>query len=457
MSVLKLLAGAWLGATMVAAAWPGTGSEAPEWRVREEIRIGAGAGIERLAQVSKLVAGRDGRIHVLTATDELIAFDRSGRLVHRRSVLSEERRDSILRATALASARRMLDERARGPIGPGGYDVRSGPGYDDVRSDSSRALGWVGDSLWVALRGTGTIALIGQDGRVARESAYSPAVDGNPANFPVSVLVDRSLLRTISWRASTPRAREHSVPPPPESFRMPVVPGPPNRQEDDADRGFLVRASADGKVIQALEIFTEPQLPVVVRNPYGSGVQLEVPFQDHPLIAVTPDGAQVIFVERYRPPRVGPTHYSVVRYNVATGERSVRRHSYVPRSITRATVDSLLTLILDAPGAWVTDRFRYGFPSLPAAKAAIEAALEIPAHHPPVIDLVAGADHGVWIREHGASPWTVLDRDGAVAGTVTLPPGVRLLYADAETAWGVMNPRGPDRSAVLVRYRLLKP
>ena len=420
------------------------------------MRIGAGAGIDRLPRVSRVVAAPDRSVHVLTVTDELIAFDRSGRLVGRHRVITEERRRAISSAEEMAVIERMREDRLRAPRGPGRYEMRGGP-YGAMAPDKSRTLGWIGDSLWVATRGTGTVALFRPDGRAIREIPYTPSLEGSPASVPLGLLADGSLLRTISWRDASPRARERSMPPPPETFRMPVIPVPPHGDEDDAGRGFLLRASADGEVLQGLEIFAEPRLPVLIRNPYGSAVQLDVPFRDHPLIAVTPDGAEVIFLERYRATRPGSASYSIARFDVTARRRSARHYPYVPRPVSRATIDSVLTLIMDGPGSPVTDRFVYGFPSVAAATAVIEAALEIPAYHPPVTDLVAGADHTVWLREHASSPWTVLDRAGAVIGTVALPSGVRLVHADAESAWGVIDPPlVSDSSAVLVRYRLVK-
>ena len=420
------------------------------------MRIGAGAGIDRLPRVSRVVAGPDGSVHVLTVTDELIAFDRTGRLMGRHRVITEERRRAISSAEAMAAIERMRNDRIRAPGVPDRYQVSGGP-YGATAPDSSRSLGWIGDSLWVATRGTETVALFRPDGRAVREIPYAPSLEGSPASVPLGLLADGSLLRTISWRDASPRARQRSMPPPPETFRMPVIPVPPHGDEDDAGRGFLLRASGDGTVLQGLEIFAEPRLPVLIRNPYGSTVQLDVPFQDHPLIAVTPDGAEVIFLERYRATRPGSASYSIARFDVTTRRRSARHHPYVPRPVTRATIDSLLSVIMDSRGSPVTDHFVYGFPSVTAARTVVEAALEIPAYHPPVAALVAGADHTLWLREHASSAWTVLGRDGAVVGTVALPSGVRLVHADAESAWGVIDPaRGSDRSAVLVRYRIVK-
>ena len=458
MSVLRPLGGALLVATALGAAWPASINPTPEWRAREELRIGGGPGIGKLPRVSRVAVGRDGAVHVLTRTDELMAFDPRGGQFARQHVISGDRRNAITKDEVLAGMRRTREESEHLPRGAGRYESGSGPGFTAVTSDSSRGLGWIGDSLWAAVRGTDTIALFRPDGRRVGEIAYSPSLDGSPASFPLGMLADGSLLRTISSRDPGTRAPERSMPPPPEAFRMPVIPGPPSREDDEADHGFLVRASTDGRVLQGLEIFAERRLPVVLRNPYGSAVKLGIPFQDHPLIAVTPDGAEVIFVERYRPSRQGSASYSVARYDVLTRRRTAHHYPYTPRPVSRTSIDSLLALIVDSPGAPVSDHFVHGFPSVRAAKAVVEAALEIPPYHPPVIDLVAGADRTVWLREHATAPWRVIGRDGALLGTVALPPGVRLVHADAEVAWGVVDPpRGSDASAVLIRYRLLKP
>jgi hypothetical protein len=60
-----------------------------------------------------------------------------------------------------------------------------------------------------------------------------------------------------------------------------------------------------------------------------------------------------------------------------------------------------------------------------------------PENHAPYDSLVAGHDGELWVRRADpfvgeATVWTVLKRDGAATGTVTLPAGMRPLHAGAD-------------------------
>jgi hypothetical protein len=114
--------------------------------------------------------------------------------------------------------------------------------------------------------------------------------------------------------------------------------------------------------------------------------------------------------------------------------------------------------MVDSADSPLQRSFLNGFPSTTTARHTIRAALDVPAFHAPVTEVLAGADRTVWLREHGTGKWIVLARDGNVLGRIALPSGARLLHGDRETAWAVLEPtRGRAGSRALVRYRLEAP
>jgi hypothetical protein len=238
---------------------------------------------------------------------------------------------------------------------------------------------------------------------------------------------------------------------------MPIVPGPALPGANMPAQELLVRTRPDGTVLQGLEIYVAARPPIVIQGPYGSA-RFPYPFQDNPLIGVSPDGREVVFVERYGATRPGPARYSIARFDVVTGKRSARFHEYTPFPITPRAIDSLLTRLVDSATTAARGAFSYAFPSPGEAKAALRAALDPPAFHIPVTDMLVGADRTVWLAERLTGRWLAHTPDGGIAGRVALPPGARLVYADRDTIW-VANvaPGGRTGARVLVRYRIVKP
>jgi hypothetical protein len=419
-------------------------AQVPEWTVREELRLGDGTGsVGRLPPISRLIPGRDGSVYALAPSGELLVIGPRGASVRRTRTLVE--------ALTPSGVRERADSFARRPAFP-----RQGASADVLAG--GLFAGRTGDTLWVTGRGMRKVVLLAPTGDPIGAIPYDSTVAGGPADPPLALLADGSLLRTIisRERPSWPPPRT-MPPPPPGTYRMPVIPGPPVAEADAPDQGFLVRVAPDGNVIQGLEIFAVGRKEVTLRNRYGEAARVPVPFADDPLIAVTPDGSEVVFVERYRASRPGSASYSVARFDVTTGKRMARHYEYTPAPMTMSTVDSVLARMVDSADSPLPRSFIDGFSSSTAARNAIRTALDVPAYHAPITEIVAGADRTVWLREHATGNWIVLARNGSARGRVALPSGARLLFGDGETAWAVIEPaHGRAGSRVLVRYRFVK-
>jgi hypothetical protein len=442
-----------LGVALTLSAARSTTSGQPEWTLREDMRLGAAAGPEDdLPPIGRVVVGRDGTVFALGTAGEIIVFDRAGSILRRVRGL----RDSVIQASTrelMDSAIARLDSTVRRQqIGVSSVFTLGGV------SRAAPAMGLIGDTLWVITERAGRVTLFGRQGDVVGTIPYTRNVVGGLADTPLALLADRSLLRTITPPVLPQNRPDPPMPPPPGQYRMPVIPAPPVPEADREARGFLLRASPGGVVVQGLEIFIESRASFTVPNQYGETARLPHPFGDAPLVAVTPDGSEIVFVERYSAARAGPASFLVARFDVRTGKRTARRHEYLASPIQPASVDSIVSRMVDSANTPLARWFYYGFPSPGAAKATVRAALDVPSYHVPVTEVVAGADRTVWLREQTSGRWSAYGADGEVAGRIAIPPGARFLYADDRAIWvGVELPRGQPGARVLVRYRLERP
>jgi hypothetical protein len=423
-------------------------SEPPEWTLREELRLGNAPGAaDDLSSVTRAVTGRDGSLYVLTRSGEIVTFDRAGRPTGRMLSWTDSVSRLEQREWAEEAMRRMREEL---PIQSGSFVMRSSP-------LPPSSLGWLGDTLWTVRNGSLRVTLLSAKGGVVGRIPYVTNSASGGIDLPLALLADRSLLRTI-----TPRQGPDAPPsmPGPSRFgayRMPIIPGPRLPEAEPPVQSFLVRTSLDGTVLQGLEIFIEDPHEFTVRNPYGELVRAPFPFAEEPLIAATPDGAEVVFVERYGADRPGVATYSIARFDVATGKRTASRHEYLPAAITPAAVDSILNGIIDGPTTKFGARFLEGFESPTAARAAIREALDVPAYHPPVTDIVVGADRTVWLRDRVTGSWLAHAANGRIAGRITLPAGSRLVHGDDVTLWAAADlPGGTPRAQTITRYRIVR-
>jgi hypothetical protein len=70
---------------------------------------------------------------------------------------------------------------------------------------------------------------------------------------------------------------------------------------------------------------------------------------------------------------------------------------------------------------------------------AVERALGLPRHYPPIEQAVFGTDGTIWLKRMTGVPdgtWLVLDSDGAMMYHVQISPGIEVQQATATSIWG---------------------
>ena len=116
-----------------------------------------------------------------------------------------------------------------------------------------------------------------------------------------------------------------------------------------------------------------------------------------------------------------------------------RRIPYVPVPIQPAVRDSAIGIL--AEQSLPRDRKPIDGADRSSVFEQIRSQLVVPAHEPPITQLIAGNDGSIWIRgaEHGAGGpiWRIFDRDGVEVGRVHAPARLRVAFADLARILGV--------------------
>ena len=417
--------------TVVAAlAWGGErASRVPpsEWTLREELRLGVEPGpADDLAGLRGIAVSPTGTVYAFGVGD-LVVFGPDRRATRRPSVST--------------------------------IPLRGGPG----------GFGWWRDSLWAYDARGSFIALLNARGDVVRKLPYvgepwdSPADSEHRSGEPtalrrsrrallgdttfLALLADGSVLRTMPLPDASdtlPRAT------------MRIIPGPARVDTSTRVTTLLVRAALTGEVLRGLEMLAGPWSDARVPSPYGHVARVAQPFQDHQLVATTPDGSEVIVVERFAPLRPGLATYAIARFHAVTGRRWSHRFQYDPTPVTETDVEVALSRMLDSARGAVPPQFVHGFPSRVAAASALRSVIRRPAYHSPFTDIVVGADRSVWLLEHATGRWVAHTADGRVAGSIALPARGRPVHADSGVLWTVAPATEPGRGQVLIRHRIIE-
>ena len=392
-------------------------SSPPEWKLREDLRLGADPGADDdLFSVEGIVVSPSGTVFALD--NGVITVFASG-----------------------ARTRRFLVPRLTAPHDAAGRAV---------------AMGSHGDRLWI-FQPPRFVTLLDSSGSLIRRSPYhgGPPAQGagrarelllGDSTF-IALLADGSYLRTMS-----PPGEEDGPPP----ARMYVLPLPAAVDTSTQATTLLVRAANHGEALQGLEVLTGQWSDARVASPYGHVGIVPQPFQDHQLVGAAPGGTEVIVVERHAAAHPDRAAYSVIRFQSPSWKRTAHRFPYQPAPITAADVDTAIARIVDGPGPGVSSLFLSGFPSRAAATAAVRAVIRRPSWHTPVTDLVVGSDRTVWLRERQTNRWLAHTPDGRIAGSIVVPLGSRLMYAGDRSVW-VLAPLPGGRSGqdVLIRYQIV--
>ena len=186
-------------------------------------------------------------------------------------------------------------------------------------------------------------------------------------------------------------------------------------------------------------MFLEPQTIWAVLDPgapRGFGAYRPQPFADNDLVRLSPVAAEYVVVGRRMDPDAEQATFSVARIRVAGDTLFHRDFAYDPVPIPAGAPDSLA----QAWGAMLAKSRFAGAPTPATAAAWARDGLYVPAHHPPVRDLIPGIDGTIWLeraRDASSSEWLVLDPDGTPLHRVRLPANVTVMAASRDRVWGV--------------------
>lgn len=191
-----------------------------------------------------------------------------------------------------------------------------------------------------------------------------------------------------------------------------------------------------------------------IMDPNGFNAFRPQPFSDTELVQLAPNEAAIVQVTR-AVSGSGPARFRVVKRTFDGDTLFAEEYGYRPVPIAAALVDSLIRDVGKS-----IEELRRHFPRAPTPARAEElarASLYIPAHHPPVSNLVIGRDGTLWLRREdtgtGRVKWSLVSAEGEPLGTLEAPAGLRIMAADRHTAWGLEK----DELDVpyIVRYRVV--
>ena len=149
------------------------------------------------------------------------------------------------------------------------------------------------------------------------------------------------------------------------------------------------------------------------------------PFEDPPLVQAMADGSGLAVVERRAATSRGPARFRVTRIGIDGDTLWAREYPYTPVRTPGAVVDAGVEQIVErlSRGRGVRT---------PPRPAEIERALRsgghVPEGLPPVTATASGDDGTLWLRREETAAetvrWEVLDRNGVLQATLSLPARV---------------------------------
>jgi hypothetical protein len=321
---------------------------------------------------------------------------------------------------------------------------RRGGGPDEFPG-AFTAMGWTGDTLWVAVGGR--ITMISPSRTVLRSMT---ATSGLPANAtlprvgrldPLAIYSDRSYLAlpaigppfppgfdttSVAFIRVSPLGGGRIV------ARLPLGPPETTAKHYPTQRP---RVAPDPSHLPAAPPPKDP--PLTLGLPVPRSV---IPFYPVPVEAVSADGSRIAVVTtRMTSPRAGNFRLTLLR---ETGDTIYSRtYPFTGVPTPRAMAESEV-------------RTAVGFFRL-APDAEAEMLRRIPEVEPPVDMIVIGRDGVAWVgpyargREH---TWLALDERGEPIGRITLPPRTSISAVSRTHIW--VTEKDADDLESVVRYRV---
>jgi len=284
-------------------------------------------------------------------------------------------------------------------------------------------LAWKADTLYAVDSQLRRVTLFTPEGRVARTlSMASPAFDQFGPAVPMALLADGG------------------------GLAVPAVSGP-YLASGAVTRVPVLRLSARGQLRGTLASLDYLDGPVGYVSFAGGTSYLHRPVSGESLWAMSQDGGILVVVHRTVPRSAEPATFRVLSLRSGGDTAFSTRLRFTPRAVPARVADSL-----------VAEQVRTLSRSSTLARGALERsvkeALGLPRFQPPVTGVVAGRDGTIWLRRERLGQrmvsWLVLDRGGAVAGSLELPADLDLHLAQRDRLWGVRY--DADGVPYVVRY-----
>ena len=310
---------------------------------------------------------------------------------------------------------------------------RAGQGPGDI-SGAASGVGWIGDTLWIADRRR--IQLFTTSERVPDEVIQftMPRPEEGTRLTPGRMLADGTLVagrRSITdWRAWLTAT---SLP--------------------------LRRVSRSGEVIDTLAIVDWSSNAVEYEADPGRPWLAIHPLKDLPtqglneyLTALRPDGSAVVQVAKVNEDGTPPS-FDILVISIGGDTLLHRAVEYEPREVTSAMesrlADEFAAMVV---GDHISPSLRVPMSETARSRrrSAARSAFWVPEYHPPVREVVAGADGTIWLlremRGDRVDVWEIYGSDGTLEGTVEIgdgrsslvpwDPRLAIALASRQEVWG---------------------
>jgi hypothetical protein len=225
---------------------------------------------------------------------------------------------------------------------------------------------------------------------------------------------------------------------------------PPSRRGAEPRVGTrpLLRLSREGAVKDTLALLPLTQFlsfTTTARNGWTAYMTVPSFLRDDPGVARSPDSESIVVLFRQFP-EAAEGRFRVVRFSSSGDTILDREDSVAPRPLTETDKRRLFDWLFSRTE--VQEHYDRG---------ALERAMPLPSHFPPVTGAVPGFDGSIWLRgvelpESDSVSRTVLGSNGDPLFFTVVPKRLRILGATATTVWGVL----PDSLDVpfVIRYRV---
>jgi hypothetical protein len=310
---------------------------------------------------------------------------------------------------------------------------RCGDGPGEFRNIA--ALGFLGDTMWVSDRTHRRVTLFPP----GRKDPQSFSASYSPRNNALSTAPPTAMLRGGAAIAQGVLA-----------FGAVASSG------DQAIISPVVRLDRAGVVVDTIALLLGRSAGDIVLTYGGKWLaSMRQPFSMRGYWAARPNGEGMVIVEARATSTHPATLWLDTRIFDAKGNLvATRRPPYTPvvigagvrDSVTRAAVSSAL-------------------PKTPPADMAadlleqVRRQMVVPSHEPPITHLLMGNDGSIWIRREDRRPagaeWLVLDAKGEKVGSVVVPHGLRVGYADLTQVLAVEA--DADDISWVIRFRVTAP